>query len=631
MRVIVFDLETDKFAPCNMAPEPVCLTWAEGDESDILVGDDIPQWLEEKLLDPNVMLGGTSVSFDFICVLAHYKHLSLLVWAAYQVDRIFCVLVREKLLDIRVGHWRFRWSGGKKVQHKYNLGNIAMRRFGIELDKGADSWRLRYGELRGVPLSQWPERALRYALDDSIIALRAAVDQHKRSVECGYDMPTQFEDTRACLSLRLQSAWGVETDAEVVDKIWNDTIDGMEALVEELVSSGVVERGVAKVSADGRRQPPKLKKTVKVLQSLVMKHYTGERDAEGFPPRTKKKAIMTTAAVFAECDYAPFRTLTKFLKLDKRCSTYLSKMLYPVVHARFDAVGAGSDRTSSSGPNLQNVPPGVREGFRARAGFYLLSADHDTQEMRTLAQACLDICGFSKLATRYQEDRHFDAHIEFASTLAGIAPEEALSRYRAGDKQIAVYRKRSKPGNFGFAGGMMADTFRSYAKQYGFDFTLEEAEHLRNAWFQTWPEMTPFFDNVKAVKRGGGDLRIPRSGFIRGQCGHNDIANGYFQTPAAHATKRAHFEVSRRCYSVPESALYGSRPWNFVHDELILESPIHKAHLAAVELVAVMEETQMVYTPDVPSSASASLMIHWSKSAEPVYRDGILVPWDLTA
>lgn len=74
-------------------------------------------------------------------------------------------------------------DGGRGVQVKSGLGDLIWRYLGIDLSadkKGADSWRLRYGELIGVPIAEWPPEALRYALEDPVWAARLRVEQQRR-------------------------------------------------------------------------------------------------------------------------------------------------------------------------------------------------------------------------------------------------------------------------------------------------------------------------------------------------------------------------------------------------------------------------------------------------------------------
>jgi len=270
-------------------------------------------------------------------------------------------------------------------------------------------------------------------------------------------------------------------------------------------------------------------------------------------------------------------------------------------------------RSSSYNPNLQNQPrrPGVRECFRARSGRVFVSADYSTQEMRTLAQTLLDLFGRSKLADRFRKDLDFDPHQEFA------------------DAQKCS-RQHAKIANFGIPGGMGIPGLIKYAKGYGQTWDAAFAKNIRDGFFRQWPLMTDYFRHIDQVvgSAGFGRVVIQRSGYWREGCGYCDAANAYFQTLAAHASKDALFDVVRRCYSEPNSWLYGSRAVNFVHDEIILEVFEEAIHETARELVQVMEERMAAWTPDIPTKAEAVAMRFWSKDAKGVFDTrGRLIVW----
>lgn len=624
-RVIAWDCETWLFKPYRMAPKVVCLSWADDQGSGLEVGaDNIERWLHQQLLDGDVLLVGHVVSYDTSCVLATFPSVWGKLWKAYEHDRITCTSIREKLLDIAVGEFRKHQVGLAWKKHTYHLADLAERRLGVKLAKGEDTWRLRYAELDGVPLEQWPKEAVDYAVGDAVTTRALFMNQVERAGRLSYSLPTQFDDVRADFALRLASVWGIETDQAQVRMLWKQTIEQMQGLAPELIASGLA-KGLGEPDAKG---VPKIRKSMIALRAMVEQHYPG-----GDPPKTPKGAIKTSRDVVRECAFEPLQRLSEFSRLQKIASTYLSKLFGLVVHARFDAIGAASDRTSSSGPNLQNQPrlQGLRECFKARDGYVFLSCDYDTQEMRTLAQTCLDIVGYSRLAERYQANRHFDPHLEFAAMLAGISVEEAAKRKADGNAEIKEFRQRSKCANFGNPGGMGPDKFVQYARGYGLTLSREEAYELRENWFLQWPEMRDYFRGVENVvgPAGLGRQIIPRSGFIRGGCDYCNLANGYFQTLAAHASKAAMFAVCKRAYCNRESALYGSRPVVFVHDEVILETPEEAGDIAAKEIVQVMEETMQKWTPEVPVAASAVLMRRWSKGAEPTFSaEGKLVPWE---
>ncbi len=113
--------------------------------------------------------------------------------------------------------------------------------------------------------------------------------------------------------------------------------------------------------------------------------------------------------------------------------------------------------------------------------------------------------------------------------------------------------------------------------------------------------------------------------------GFCDGANTLFQGLAADGAKNALFRVAHECYVDQGTALFGTRPVVFVHDEIIAEVPADIAHEASERLAVVMCQAMAEYVPDVPITAKPALMERWLKAAEPVYANGRLVPWTIAA
>lgn len=186
---------------------------------------------------------------------------------------------------------------------------------------------------------------------------------------------------------------------------------------------------------------------------------------------------------------------------------------------------------------------------------------------------------------------------------------------------------------FGFPGGLGAEKFASYAKSsYGVDMTIDEARVAKEAYLTAHPEMRQYFAWVNQLLHGNDQttIRQHRSNRLRGGCSYTAACNTGFQGLCADFAKEALYEVARRCYAEPGNPLYGSRPVNFIHDEILLEVPDDPdlADAAARELQRVMVEVGQAWTPECPVNASVALMRRWIKGAEGVERDGKLVPWE---
>jgi len=640
-KIVAFDTETFLFGPYEMAPRIVCLSCAWDNKTMLVHGfHDIERWLHGQLdlaIKGEILLVGHVVAYDTSCVLRSFPSVWNKVWQAYEANGITCTSIRERLINIAMDEFHYYYDNhGKKNKTDYSLAGISKRWFDEHIEK-EDSWRLRYGELYNVPKDQWPKEAVDYALTDAHMTLRMYLQQERRAHTMGYNLPTQFEDSRADFALRLASVWGIEPDRERVSKAWNETIDRMDELVPSLLDGGLAEHKTKKqntdlfTGVDAQRKPPEIKKNLNSICDAIVQHWPG--GYLGDVPRTEKGAVKTGAEIIRRClQFEPLQNLVEYNELQKLASTYLSKLFEPIIHARFYAVGAESDRTSCSSPNLQNQVEESRTCFRARPGTVFLASDFDSQEMRTLAQSCIDICGKSRLAERFQKNRSFDPHLEFAANLANISIKEAQKELEAEDARITSLRQQSKVANFGFPGGMGYESFVQYAHGWGLkDLTEARARELKNAWFEQWPEMRTYFNHVSTAigEENIGTTIIPQSGFRRAGCGFTDACNSYFQTLAAHASKDAMFQVSKKCYVDRDSYLYGSRPVLFIHDEIIVEVPEEASDLAAQEMQGVLITSMEHWTPNVPAAASATLMRYWSKKAKRTFDErGRLIPCD---
>jgi DNA polymerase-1 len=260
------------------------------------------------------------------------------------------------------------------------------------------------------------------------------------------------------------------------------------------------------------------------------------------------------------------------------------------------------------------------------------SADFDGLELRTMAESCIQLVGFSKMAEALNSGQ--DVHLALAATILGISYAEAELRKEAGDKQIDDARQAAKVANFGFAGGLGAEKFVLFArKAYKVKLTVAQAKQLKRDWLATWPEFVEYFKIHSALSEAAGAQGITLKHFfsnrLRGGATYSAACNSRFQGLGADATGNAAFLISEACYVVPESALFGARMVNYVHDEFILECLRERGHDAAQELVRLMVQGAAPYLPHVPATAKPLLSAYWSKEAFPLFDAAKrLFPWD---
>ena len=603
MITVAIDTETELIRPGCLAPKLVCLSWAFVPETSdhVLSGiaktpeeleQTFGQWLNGAANYTNgVRIIGHNIAYD-MAVLGSYNPAWLhLIFKAYERGNINDTKIRQQLIDIADGSfWKNKKRGG------YSLKALAEKHLKIEIDKGADTWRLRYGELLHVDLDDWPAEAKEYAIKDAEVT---------HEVFCRQGMVTNSkEQTANAWALHLMSCWGVTTDKTRVDKFTQEAIDSMAVLREKLSRTGLMR-------VDGT-------KNLKAIRERVAKFSKNPKLTDKGNIATDEAAIKATG----DKDLLMLIDFSKAQKLDSVWSRYLIQGTdtNTPIQASFHCL-VESGRTSCSKPNLQNPhrATGLRECFVPRKGYLFAACDYSTLELCTLAQVNSWLFKDCSMAQRLRDGA--DLHLHFASVLLGISYEEALERLGSRDPEMKRTRQMAKVANFGYPGGMGAEAFRSYAKGYGLEISEHEAKTLRENWFTAWPEMEAYFNFVSSQIQGrgfNGEIRQFVTDRIRGDVSFTQACNSYFQGLAADGAKHALFQVSKRCYTDPDSVLYGSRPIMFIHDEIVMECPEDKAPEASDELSRVMRDTMQLFTPDVPIKTDVALMNRWYKDAEEV-------------
>jgi hypothetical protein len=647
MRPVAIDLETRPFGAGNLAPLPIVMSIAGDALGNRLTKD----WRGEALRllsDPEVIIIGHNIAYDLGCIYQHLPEARTLIWEAYDAGRVSDTGIRDRILLLASGGRTF--DSRLNIRPSFSLAE-AVRRNLPDSDKyawwaeekhSADGYRTRYETLESVDLRDWPEAATRYALYDALLTFQVW------EAQIGYagvyrDTPhlvkNEADQTRAAWALHLVSAWGLRTDEARTAEFattWTRLSEGMES---ELVAHGIIKetrsaRGLVKRSKD-----------TTAIKNLVAQSYA---QLGLTVPTTPKGEISMEREVLEETGDPRLLLLAEKTKIEKLLSTYLPTLKAgnaSPIHTRYEVL-LETGRTSSSSPNLQNIPRDsfvkdyanggakvpltTRDAFIPRAGNVFVSVDYDTLELRTLAQACLWSVGHSELGKVLNQG--LDPHLDLAALMLNISYDEAKALKDAGDKNIKHYRTTAKAANFGYPGGLGAASFGDFARtSTGGELRLsqEEAARIKKYWTDKWPEMRQYFRQIESL-RAGDYYNVPMfgSGLLRAECTFTAACNTYFQGLAAHGAKRATYKAVRAAFNDPSSAFYGSRPVMFIHDEIVAEVPEGAFHEAGHELSRIMCEAMQEVVPDVKITASPAAMPRWFKDASPVYgSDGRLQLW----
>lgn len=628
MKLVSYDLETHLIQPGQLAPKAVVLSHCTNspEKKGLILFPEALDWFEEHLKNPEVILVGHNQAYDATVCCVERPSLLPLVFAALGQNRIRDTQVIGKLIDIARGEHKFRIrDDGTRVKSLHSLAGMAKLYLGMDLKK-IDTYRLRYHELEGIPLNEWPEEAKEYALKDAEVTLKVCQEQDKfikdHPLFKGY-LPNEFEQTRAAFVLHLMAVWGVKTDPSAVRELRKKLEKELEGADDFLKQTGFLR-------LSGTKKNPKWSLNKKIVIEKVIIGYK----AQGLPlPMTKKGQVSTKGEVKIESGDPDLIKMESFESAAKLLSTYVPKLERGIdapINANWNVL-VDTGRTSCSEPNLQNPPgdsSGVRECFIPRPGYVYANADYSTVELRALAQICLKNWGFSKLSEVFNEGG--DPHLSLAAVRLGTTLEKAKTATILVNGEEIPIRKYCKPVNFGFPGGMGVTKFLTYVKSYGFSLTLQQAEKEKEVWFNTWPEVKQYFKWIASiVPNDNATIKQYGSGRIRGGCNFPQAANSMFQGLAADGAKQALWLLSKECYTESTSPLFGSRPVVFLHDEFILEVPENKATEAADRMVELMKIGMQKWIPDVPICVSDPILMRsWSKKAYSVREpNGKLSVW----
>jgi DNA polymerase I-like protein with 3'-5' exonuclease and polymerase domains len=621
--VIALDTETYPIAPGCVVPPLVVLSWATAEESDLHLSTDAPEIMRPWLQDRTII--GANIAFDMAVLANREPALIPEIYEAYERDQILDVQILDQLLAIRRGNLD---------RLRFNLSALNERYLGFPLAKGEDTWRTRYAELDGIPLSQWPQEAIDYSIGDA----EATFDVYQAQLTLHPDYPSRAElgrQGRAAFALHLMRAWGVRSDPRAVSALRTDLSAHVLDLRGLLLERGLLKtkrtypfpggfRGgspcVLEDAVDQKAVMARVEADALARGCAVKSTDTGRTAIDGDTLRASEDPVLHALA-----ERSKVTKLLDFVEvLEKGAGQH-------PFHPRWNVLVA-TGRTSCGGDedpgNLQNQPRkgGIRECFIPTPGHVFITRDVDSAELRALAQITYAICGFSHMRDVFLRGPGYDdPHQALHESAPDLIP----------DRQFA------KIPNFGFPGGLGVDSFVEYAKGYGATIDVEKAQALKNAWFARWPEVRGYFRVVKDLTDDWSSKEIVQygSGRIRGQVRFTQAANSFFQGLVADAMKCVLARVSRECYDPTirvdghPSPLYGCRPVAFVHDEVIIECPHRdntdtRAHYANVRIGQIIEQEFARWMPDVPVRSSGAAMARWYKGAkETLSPQGYLIPW----
>jgi hypothetical protein len=556
-----------------------------------------------------------------------------LIFKAINENRLHCIRIREMMIRNATGELKFEWDpvAGEFKKQNFHLFNMVQRYKGYSIEskkKGENIWRLRYNELDGVPIEEYPPDAASYAIEDSVETLDIWDAQNEKELQ-GDEIPGLVSQMQAAWALYLTGTWGFRTEPEAVREF------------KKSLQRDFAEEIAVCQEYGFRRSGKETSRDMKAIKAAVERCYA---DMGKPVPLTEKGDVSTDRDALMATDHPGLHAVSESIKLEKQLTTYAAALergtevpLNPNYNALIETF-----RTSCSGGmkidkipvgmNVQNLPRkgGARACVVPREGWVFAFCDLDTIEMRSLGQVCIDWYGKSQIVEAIKAG--VDTHVYFASQMIDMPYRDAITLHESGDKKIGDERQFCKIANYGFMGGMGPDTFVDYAKAQKITVSKDKARQLHSGFRHAWPEVSQYLADIGYLCRGGSiDVVFPRSGMVRGRVRYTAACNGNFQHLAAMGAKASLYQVVYECYCDSGSPLYGCRPWLFCHDEVGIEIPEYafspqEVHAAAMRLQRIMIEETAKWHPNVPIGASVALARRWHKGAKAIYEKGLIVP-----
>ena len=663
------DSETSLIYPGCLAPRLVCVTAFDGGKTGRTPVCTIAHHSDPDLFSFLVerFSGHTTFAnapYDLAVFMRWDPRMIEVIFDALDDGRVHCIQMREKLIDIGRGWFRFEEDDDGEIRVKsYSLNAIAQRR---RLGKKQfDQWRMRYHDLIDVPLEDWPNEAKIYALTDAKLTYDIHVEQ-----EGGFNLHDEPSQVRAHMALHLTSCHGIRTDAKKLDKLEGLVDSQLVGVSEQLMKVGLVrEDGTRDTKAAVRRMLEKVGEEATITGAGIEKIARENLKPKEFFEQAMKEGqwISVNAESTSMSGDETLMTYSRYTQLRNLKTGSIKHLRQGVLlplQSYFQPLMA-TGRTSSSRPNIQNLRrlscknckglgsvrdddslvakecsvclgvPGIRECFVPREGHVFVAADFAKAEMHTLAQTCLDLFGESKLADALNDG--IDPHDWVGSVILGCSHEEFVERYKAEDEDAVDARQLAKVVNFGCPGGVSAKRLVDIARgMFKMEISDHMAQRIKGMWFQAWPEMARYFEYVgnECVDNEGWHwAKTTRSNRLRSRTTFTAACNNGFQAPCADGAKAALYEVTRlQRLKHLGSVLYGTRVVNFIHDENVVECREEIGHAVAIELERVMPIAFNMFVPDVPTTADATIMYYWSKRAKRIFdENGRLVPWPRAA
>lgn len=650
--IIAWDYETHLISKEYPYPRPVCVSSYNGWNKKLAVSNEMKEHI-------SFILDHTSVAhnamFELGVTYTWFPELRPKIQKALAEGRIICTHVLQSILNSRIAN----------APKGLSLAALVLHYFQIDLSedkKAPDAWRLRYSELDGVPLSDWPEEAKEYAIMDSVYALQLynVLKEHK--------IPYQ-RAMEASFYLNMMGKTGIQIDQSRVRQLEDEIYAILEPKYKYLIDQGFCTPTCFK----------RPKKSLKKLQEFV-------KETIKEPRVSAKGNIQTDLEALLEYQLeAPSEVFQSFLDIneyDKVLTAFISRLKGADKIMTDYSTTKSTGRTSSSSSrlypsvNIQQMPRkvpnvtwDVRNCFVPRAGYQMVSIDYSGLELASAATQLFKIFNSSEMLNMLNSgDVPVDLHSMLAAKIMSLRSDTKVdyATFVAHKKEepYSSMRQLCKAINLGFPGGIGYDVMRKQLLQggnktkYGTLATSKDKQYLLNlCWgmkitepnlrvkqissseyalvydelvglkkdmFRVYPDLERFLKEyhthattgeVKYVKNDFGEweeepmYKYKCKDFERDWCSYTAYCNGYLmQTPSAIGATQTAINLGRKYLGHPDMNLLA-----FIHDEFLFEVREQRTQEIVQDVAEMMIDGMQSVLKDVRIAVEASVMPYWTK------------------
>lgn len=298
--------------------------------------------------------------------------------------------------------------------------------------------------------------------------------------------------------------------------------------------------------------------------------------------------------------------ILEYRGLKKLLSTYIDALPLLInkrdgkVHTSYNQTVTATGRLSSSNPNLQNIPIRDEEGKEIRKAFIadddcvFYSADYSQIELRIMAHLSQD----PHMIEAFESGE--DIHTATAAKIYKIPINEVTSDMR----------RKAKTANFGIIYGISV-----FGLAERLSIPRSEAKTLIDGYFETYPKVKEYMDNIIAQAREKGYVETilgrkryladinSRNTTVRGYAERNAI-NAPIQGSAADIIKIAMNDIEKEF----KKSNLKSKMILQVHDELNFN--VIEEELSHVKQI-VIDKMENAYKLSIPLKADSGIGHNW--------------------